>query len=204
MVIRAEDIPLGIYYVKAGFVKMNSLLEDGRELTVNIFKKGSYFPMTWAISNIPNTYFYQSMSADVQLQRAPKEKFLPFLKKNPDVLFEFCNRILIGLNALITNVEYVLSGNAHNRVAAALLLLANRFGEKLGNNNSILIKLPLTHQDIASIAGITRETTSIVMKQIERKKIISHKGKFIIIKSLSDLKKESLLQKKEDGSPLTA
>lgn len=194
-VIRPEDTPRGVYYVKSGYVKMNLILENGRELTINIFKKGSYFPMTWAISNIPNTYFYQVMSKS-QLRRVPKEKFLAFLKENPDVVFEIFGRVLVGLNALVTNIEHVLSGSAYNRTIAVLLLLGRRFGEKMnGNEDTVIVRIPLTHQDIANIAAITRETASIAIKQIERKKLIGRKGKYLLIKSLSGLTKESILQK---------
>ncbi|MBI4096504.1 MAG: Crp/Fnr family transcriptional regulator [Candidatus Levybacteria bacterium] len=202
-VIRGEDTPRGVCYVKSGYVKMNLIMEDGRELTVNIFKAGSYFPMIWAINNIPNIYFYQAMS-EVQLQRAPKEELLIFLKENPDVLFELFSRILTGLNALIINIGHVLSGNAYSRIISVLVILAKRFGEKTGKDGYIIIKLPLTHQDIANIAVITRETVSIIIKQIERKKIIGRQGKFLVIKSLSDLEKESFLQKEEYNLPFTA
>ncbi|MDP2638138.1 MAG: Crp/Fnr family transcriptional regulator [Candidatus Levybacteria bacterium] len=205
-VIRPEDTPRGVYYVKSGYVKMNLILENGRELTVNIFKKGSYFPMMWAISNISNTYYYQVMSKS-QLRRIPKEKFLDFLRGNPDVVFELLSRILVGFNALVANIEHMLSGSAYDRIIAVLLLLGRRFGEKMnGKDGAVIVRIPLTHQDIANIAAITRETASIAIKQVEKKKLIGRKGKFLIIKNLSGLvkEKEPILQKETYDLPLAA
>lgn len=199
-ILRAEDVPQGASQILSGYVKMNSLLADGRELTLNIFKPGSFFPMMWAISNMENSYFFYAMT-DVELRRAPKDSLVDFIKKNPDVLFDLTNRILIGLNGLITNFEHIISDNAYSRVISALFILAKRFGEKTGKNN-IVIGLPLTHSDIANIAAITRETASIAIKKIERKKIISKQGRLFRIDSMEKLKEEFLMNNKaEDDSP---
>lgn len=186
-ILRADDIPSGAYYVKSGHVRMNSILHDGRILTVNIFKPGSYFPMLWIISNLENSYFFQAMT-DVEIRRVTKEMMINFIKNNPDVLFELTHRILIGLNSLITNIEYLFSGNAQSRVASALLLLARRFGEKK-DKNEMIIKLFLTHQDIANCAAITRETASIEIKKLERKGIINIQNRLLVV-NLGKLEKE--------------
>lgn len=203
VILRAEEIPQGAFYILSGYVKMISLLVDGRELMLNIFKPGSFFPMMWAIANIENSYFFYAIT-NVTLRRIPKNDLAIFIKKNPDVLFDLTNRILIGLNGLITNIEHILSGDAYNRVISALFILAKRFGEKT-EKNKIIIKLPVTHQDIANIAAITRETASITMKKIERKNIISKWKGLIVINNITKLKKEyPIYTNGEEDSPFTA
>lgn len=199
IVIRADDTPQGVYYVKEGFVRLYVIFEDGRELTLNIFKPGSYFSMIWAIADIPNAYYFQTMT-ETLLQRVSKSMVIDFIKKNPDVLFEFTKRILIGLDGLLANIGHLLSGSAYDRVIAAILLSARRFGEKRGKDK-ILIKLSLTHQDIANLAGITRETASIAMNKLKRKKILSYDHHLLIINNIRALEKEPLLESKEQSPP---
>jgi CRP/FNR family transcriptional regulator, cyclic AMP receptor protein len=201
VIIHGDDSPSGVFYVKSGFVKMSVILETGRELTLNIFKPGACFPMFWAIANIPNTYFYKTYTPTV-LQKAPREILLEFMKNNPDALFELTKRILRGVSGLLINIEHQLSGDSYHRVIAALVLSTNRFGVK-GEKGLMIIKLPMTHQDIADIAGITRETVSLSMEKLTRKKIISYKGRTLIINDIKALNKESMIINGEKPTPDT-
>jgi CRP-like cAMP-binding protein len=188
-ILRSEDEPQGVYYLESGFVKMNSVLIDGRELTLNIFKPSTYFPMTWAIADIPNALYYQAMTPLV-IRRMPKQEFMQFLKNNPDILMELTTRILIGLDGILTNIQHLLSGDSYHRVVSAILLSVRRFGD-LTNSDKVSVNIPLTHQDIADIAGITRETASIAIGKLIKTGIISHHYRKMVINSLKKLEAES-------------
>ena len=55
---------------------------------------------------------------------------------------------------------------------------------------TVIIKLKFTHRDIASLAGISRETASREWEILERKKIIKYEKKQIIIEDIKKLEKE--------------
>lgn len=181
IIINEDDNPEGIYYLVKGFVKMNSIYEDGSELTLNIFKPGTFFPMIWAINDIKNTYVYQALS-DVEVHQTPREKVLEFLEGNPDISFDLLKRILVGMDGLVKNFPELLFGNSKKRVLAVLSMLSKRFGEK--KEGGVLIKIRLTHHEIASMTGLTRETTSLTLKTLEREGVIGYKDKLILIKEL--------------------
>ena len=190
-VIQAEEEPAGIFYLKKGFVKMNSIFENGSELTLNIFKPGSFFPMTWALGETKNTYFYQAMT-DTQVLKAPKEKVLEFVKNNIDIFYDLVKRILVGFDGLLLSTQHLLYGNSESRVASAILIGAKRFG-KVYKNGNVEIKLPLTHQDIAGLAGITRETATLALKKLRKKGIITQQVRKFIVKDMDELEKESFI-----------
>jgi len=184
-VIHMSDEPAGVFYVKKGFVKMNTILSNGSELTLNIFKPGSFFPMTWAVANAPNNYLFQTMSS-ASLYKAPRKEMVEFLVKNPDILYDLTRRLLSGIDGLLTNISHLVAGTAANRVASAILLCSRRFGEKV-NENQIAINIHLTHQDIADLAGLTRETTSITMSMLKKRKIVTQVRGRIIINNQKEL-----------------
>jgi CRP-like cAMP-binding protein len=183
-VVRAEDVPSGVYFVKEGFIRMDTIFDNGKELTLNIFKTGAYFPLTWAIGRIPNSYDYRALT-NALLLRINENNLIQFLKNHPDELFELTRRILTGFDAQINNMKYLLNGVSSRRIAAALLMLIKRFGEN--NRDKIIIRLPLTHQDIANLAGITRETVSIVLNIFKQKSIISYTHHIITINDIDQL-----------------
>ena len=82
-----------------------------------------------------------------------------------------------------------MSGDSYHRVIAALILCAKRFGQNRGKK--IVIDLPLTHQDIADLAAITRETASLAMGKLTRKGLISRAGRNILILDPVKLSAES-------------
>ena len=79
LLIRADDDPSGIFYLKKGFVREYAITKKGDELVVNMFKPVSFFPMSWAINNTPNMYFFEAVT-DLRVWRAPKDKALAFFK----------------------------------------------------------------------------------------------------------------------------
>lgn len=189
VILRPFDIPQGVYFLEKGFVRLYTISQDGKELTLIIFKPNDFFPIGWAISNTPNTQYLEAMTY-VSLWRAPKDKFIQFIQENPDAFFELTSRILVRLDGLLLRMEYLAFGNAYSKVASVLAICAERFGEKEGKN--LVIQVPLTHKDVANLVGITRETASIEIKKLERKGLLTYHGRHLIISDLEKLQKESL------------
>jgi CRP/FNR family transcriptional regulator, cyclic AMP receptor protein len=188
MIIRADDVPTGVYFVKSGFIKMNAVLENGRDITFNIFKSGSFFPMMWTLNDIPNSYYFQAITKS-ELYKSPKDKFVDYVHNNPEVFADLTKRILSGMSGLLTNIQYQLTGDSYHRVIAALVLSARRFGQK-EKDGSIVIDVPLTHQEIANIAGLTRETVSLMIERLTKEKFITSTKHIIIINKPQNLEKE--------------
>lgn len=199
IIVRADDNPPGVFYLKEGYARLYTISPAGQELTLNILKPGCYFSMMWAIGETQNTYYFEALT-NIELWRAPKEGLIEFVRKEPEVLFELTRRILIGLDGLLGVMESLLFGNAYNKVATVLIVAAKRFG-KQKESREIIIELPLTHQTIASLAGITRETASLIMKQFEKEKLISSKHSILTIYNMEKLEKESLVSKEQSSQP---
>lgn len=179
-ILRPDDPINFVFFVKSGVVRLYTISKDGNETTFNLLKPDSYFPMLSVITDIPNKYYYDGLTPTTVL-KAPKNIFINFINNNPEVLFDLTKRILIGLNALLLSMENLTSGKAQNRVATMLTILTNRFGQKI-NNREILINLPLTHQQIANLVGLTRETTSLEIEKLIKKQLIKYdKHKIIVL-----------------------
>ena len=188
VILRAEDDPPGVFYIKKGFARLYSISLDGREITFNIFKPCSYFPMMWAIGNSSNSYFLEALT-EVEIYRAPKNQLIEYLKKEPEVLFELTRKILVGLDGFLSMMENLIFGSAYMKIASVILVAAKRFGETKGNGE-VEIQLPLTHKIISSLAGLTRETTSLELEKLRKEKIIVYNKHLIAIKNMEKLKQK--------------
>lgn len=170
ILIRADDNPPGIFYLKKGYVKEYAISKKGDELVVNIFKPISFFPMSWAINNTPNMYFFEAIT-DLEVWRVPKDKALEFIKTNPDVLYDLLSRVYKGTDGLLTRMTYLMSGNAYARLITELVIYAKRFSNPLH----------ISEKDLAASSGMTRETVSREVRILKSKGLVSfQKGKLLI------------------------
>lgn len=189
LILRAGNTPYGIFYIRRGFARQYLISQDGKELTTIIYKPKDLFPIKWAIANSPIKSYFESMTA-MELVRAPREDFLSFIRDEPEVFLQLVSRIVNRLDAILERMQYLAFGTAHVKVASLILILAERFGKKF--RKKIMIQLPLTHNDIASLLGLTRETVSVEMHKFRQAKIIMYHGHQLII-NIEKLKKEAHL-----------
>ena len=186
-IIKPEKAVPGVFYLIDGVVRMYTVSKEGEEMTINTFKPSSFFPVGWAINDSPNRYIYEG-ETDGSISIAPKDQLVYFLKSEPDVLFDLLTRIYRGLDGYFMRMESLLGGDAYVRTATQLLIHAKRFGAESGNGNSYHLKL--THHDIASLSGLSRETVTREIKKMSGKGIISYSGQDFHIHNLEQLENE--------------
>lgn len=194
-ILRADDItPPGIFFIKEGFVRQFLISKKGEMFVVHVFQPGSFFLMTWAINSQPNSYNFEAFT-NCHLYKAPLLDVRNFVKENPEIMYNFTSRLLRGLDGLLTRMEYLMVESSYIKTASLLLYLAEKFGQKEGG--SIIIHLSLTHKEIASWIGTTRETASLQLEQMKKQGFIDYQRKYILIRNPQNLQKE--IRKIKDG-----
>jgi CRP-like cAMP-binding protein len=194
-ILHSDELKNHIFYIKNGFIRAYRISEEGEELTLLILKPDDFFPLTYGLNNMPNIYYLEAITP-VEVYRAPQEHFLQFLKNEADVFFDLSTQVMDRFDGLLARMEYMVWSKAYTKIAATLLICARRFGKV--KNNSVLIEVPLTHHDIATIVGLTRETTSIEMKKLEKNGVLSRKGRLLYVTDVQKLQAESLLNNQEE------
>lgn len=186
-ILRAEDAPFGVYYLKSGYVRQYLLAPSGETFIVHIYKPGSFFPLTWIINDTPNVYHFEAMTPTTII-RAPKDVFIEFLKTHKDTLFYAMQRLSAGLSGFVTRVAQLVLDDAKTKTILLILYYAENFGEK--TEKGIELKIPLTHREIASWIGTTRETASLQVETLVSSGLLQTKGRLLIIPNIEKLKRE--------------
>ncbi|MFS8159778.1 MAG: Crp/Fnr family transcriptional regulator, partial [Candidatus Roizmanbacteria bacterium] len=171
MFIRADDDPQDIFCLKKGYVRQYTISKTGSELTLHILKPISYFPMVWAINGTPNVYFFEALT-EAEVGRAPRDKVVSFIKDKPTIIFELMSELLEDYAETLLRVEHLVFSDAYRRVISVLLYIAKHFGEKKGKG--IIVQHRFTQQDIATLVGVARETTSNEMIKLEKKGLVKY------------------------------
>jgi len=187
LLVRADDQPRGVMYLTKGSVKVYAISHKGEEVVVNIFSVGSFFPLSWAIADLDNSYFYEALES-VTLRRAPKDVAIEFLKKNPDVVFDLLTRMYRGVDGLLLKMTYLMGENAYVRLVGELLVSVKRFGTFTEGTCSVKI----TERELAARTGLTRETVSRQIHELKKKGLLTLTRDAVHITDITSLEKETL------------
>jgi len=68
---------------------------------------------------------------------------------------------------------------AHARLALLFLELASTFGVR--DSRGTIVNLKLTHREMATLIGTTRETVSFAIVDLRKDRVIENQGKRVVI-----------------------
>lgn len=188
-IVNSGDDLQKIFYLKKGYVRLYSISQEGKELTLVIYKPGNFFPLYPALNpHVPYPFWVETMSP-CEVAIVPTSSFIAFFKDNPDLLMNLSIEIMARFDDALRRMEYFAFGNVYTKIASILSVFAKSYGKVEGKN--IVFNLPLTHRDIGLLIASARETVSTEIKKLEDKKIIEYRGRVLVIKDLKKLEKEA-------------
>lgn len=172
-----QEIP-DIYWLRRGKIRLYQIAEDGSEITLHIFRSPSFFPMMFYLSHRKADHYFQAVE-DVIARKAPAGEVVDFLKSNPDILFDLTRRFADAITGLLLRIEQLSSQNALQRVCSLLIYLDQQYGQPSPDGS--VIKLKLSHDDIAAWIGVARETASRQIEKLTEEGLVTAKERYFTI-----------------------
>jgi CRP-like cAMP-binding protein len=183
LLIRAESEIEYVFYMVEGRVSQYDITPSGNEVAVNVFKPGAFFPMSSAINNTPNHYFFEA-SVKTVVHAVPAADAVQFLKDNPDILFDLLARVYRGVDGILRRQAHLMGGDAKTRLLFELLNTAYRFGEQRQDE---CVLIPLSEGDLAKHSGLARETISRLIQSLKAVGLVEIDPSGIILKDIQEL-----------------
>jgi CRP/FNR family transcriptional regulator len=180
VIFRADDTPSGVFQIKSGYVRLFSYSSEGEELTLLLLKPRDFYPTRWAFGDLPMKHVLEAFT-NVTSYKIPKEEFLKDMQENNELLMQFTKLMVARISSLYDRMNEMAFGTTHTKVLSILTMLSHQFGIKQSYGYEIPISL--THMDIAHLVGLSRESVSIELKNLENQGKIyikEHKIRFII------------------------
>lgn len=173
-----DDISDKIYYVKNGKVKLSKFSPDGKEIILGIYQTGEVFgEMVIYHSGQRESYAIAIEESEIWMLR--KTHLEKLIIQIPELAERLMTIIAQRRYEVEQRLEDVVFRTVDERLASLILVLAKKFGENIGKATRINLKL--IHYDLANLIGSTRETTTAVLNQFKRKRLIAIQDKMIII-----------------------
>lgn len=180
LIIVQGEIPPCVYVIKSGIVKVYNLTKDGDEKPISYDGEYECFPLGWTFSKMSESQFFYDAFVDVELYCIPKREFQTFLQENSEALYEIHTVLVNRYIYMQTRINALEQSKAASKVASTVHYLCLRYGQEI-KNNVVKIDLPLTQQELANFMGLTRETTGIELKKLQKAGILTHKRQNYIV-----------------------
>lgn len=188
-VIRPGETPSGIFYIVEGLVKAYDITKYGEENLLIIRKPGEILGLTWAVTGQNRNIIYATL-APTELLQISRDQFTSFLQTNPEAALPLVDMVVDMYRLHSERIMTLEYRSVRERLISFLLSTARRFGtdEQTEHESTVVINVPLKHQDIASSISATRETTSRELAYLERQQLIGREQSIITLRDVKRLR----------------
>ena len=175
-----------IYLIEEGRIRIGTFLEDGKESVKAILSAGEIFGELALTGEVRRTDFAQAMDDGTKACIMDIEEMKELMAENRDLSFKIIKLMGLRLKKLERKVESLVFKDSRTRVIEFLHEAAIWKGKKIGYET--LISTRLTHKDIASLTGTSRQTVTTILNELKEKNILTFDRKRILIRDLGMLK----------------
>jgi CRP-like cAMP-binding protein len=170
--------PKGVYLLNKGMLKIYQVDKNGDNQIVDFYGAGEIVGYRPIISDEPNPVTAETLEGCV-LSFIPKKYFLEVLHRSTLL----SNRLLTTLSheftVWVNRVSIFTQQSIKENVALTLLMLDEKYGRSTKKGTPVVINLP--RKDFANYVGTTVETLVRTLRILKDEKIISTKGRGIVI-----------------------
>ncbi len=167
-----------IYVLKEGSMKLTRLSSDGRELTVDLLEPGDIFGEL-SIAGEEQRETCAEALEDSLICATGREEFENFICKNPAFSLAITKLIGFRLRRVETRLENLIFHDVYTRLLILFKDLAEKYGEHCAQGS--IIKIKLTHQEIANLIGSSRETVTLEVNNLKKNGLICMEGRNYIL-----------------------
>jgi CRP/FNR family cyclic AMP-dependent transcriptional regulator len=177
-----------IYFIKEGTIKIGYIDQEGKEQVKEIIKQGELFGQFSLERNNLHGEFAQAYRNDVSLCSFTIDDFERLLKSRPDLALRYSKQVGAKLRNIENRLINLLNKDVRTRLIHFLWQLVE---QKLGENTADGFCIPnyLTHEDIASLIGSSRQTVTTLINGLEGEGILSYNRQEICFMNVKKLQK---------------
>lgn len=180
-----NEASLNIYMIAEGRVKIGTYLSDGKEIVKSILGKGEIFGELALAGEDRRSDFAQAMDDRTRVCPMTIDGLRELMKENEQLSLKIFKILGFRLRKMERRIESLVFKDARTRIVEFLKEMAEEKGQKVGFE--MMIKNHLTHKDIASLTGTSRQTVTTVMNELRDQNIINFDRRRILIRDMARL-----------------
>ena len=180
IVLFQGEIPREVYIVKSGIVKSYTIASTGEEQILRFYCEGDIFPIPWIYDRTTHGLNYFETLTDSKLLSISRDSFLNLVQNDPKLLGYMNNYLAASFTGSQIHITALEQPRAKEKLLTILWYLCVAYGKEF-KKDRFMISLNLTHTIIASLTGLTRETTATELNKLKKLKVINYTPKYYLI-----------------------
>jgi len=178
------QVPRGVYLLCKGRVKLTMTSADGKAIIPHIAEPGEVIGLNSAISGTPYELSAETLEP-CQVNFIKREALLRLVREHPEISAHVTRQVSRDYQAACFQIRSLgLSRSAAERIVRFLLEAASKGQE---TSQGIRTNVALTHEEIAQIVGVSRETVTRTLSDLREKMLITVKGPTVVIRNKAAL-----------------
>jgi CRP/FNR family transcriptional regulator len=178
-IIYAPGDPDGqLHFLLEGMVRLYKIYGQYKEATVALLAEGNVFGELGLEERSCQNAFAETVT-DARVAVVRKSVLNEVIKRRPEFALKLFSAFSERLRQSDETIESLLDREVSARLATLLSHLGERFGEPEGS--ATIIKVRLTHQDLANMIFSTREAVSKEMSEFQRTGLIEMRDRRISV-----------------------
>lgn len=171
-----------VFFVRSGVVKVIEAAEDARLVTLDCHGRGDLV----GLGAMPERTDQAEVHEDATLLALSRRALDDWMCDHPTAAPRVVHAVARFGGRMRARLALLARHGAKARLAGLLVDLASRFGVR--DSRGVIIDLRLTHRELASLIGATRETVSVAMVELRNDDIVRTEQRRVIVKDLDALR----------------
>ncbi len=178
MILLEESMGETFFIITQGAVKVTRLSADGREVILAMLGESDFFGEMSLLDGEGRSANIVA-NEDAKVLTLSRNDFLDCLESYPKIAIALLEELATRLRKSDQQIESLSLSDSEHRIGIALIRLAGELGTiKQGH---VTVKNLPYQQDIANMAGTSRETVSRTLKLLEDKKLVRRENRNLTI-----------------------
>jgi len=185
MILLEESTGETFFIMTSGTVKVTRLSDDGREVILALLGESDFFGEMSLLDGEGRSANIVA-NEDAEVMTLSRRDFLEYLETYPKIAISLLEELAVRLRKSDQQIESLSLSDSEQRIGITLIRLAEERGT-IKRGDVTVQNLPY-QQDIANMAGTSRETVSRTLKLLEDKKLVKRNGSDITIFNFNDFR----------------
>jgi CRP-like cAMP-binding protein len=173
-----------VLVLTSGRVKICHLTPDGKESILALIEPGELFGELCLFEQGPREDFAIAVAA-AAVVLVPRQSMQELLERNAGLAIGVTRLVGLRRQRIERRLKYLLYRSNHDRLIHLLAELAETYGVQ--TPAGVLLSIKLSHQDLASIIGSTRETVTATLGQLQKLGLLEIGRQKIVIRDVGRL-----------------
>lgn len=166
------DNPLDAFVLKSGVVKMCEQTERGEKI-LHLLRQDAVMPFAFFSGPHQIVKWAYMTLTDCEVFVLPYERLIEKMREDSELALGLMHWFSLEVHELLMRLSSMEQSTVKDKVVAALRFLAERHTIPK-NGGWRRVTFPVSHQLIASMVGVSRESVTMSLGELQKEKIIKN------------------------------